>query len=39
MMMSDVVPWRKFHEDIVQSVAAAKGTTKAGATRGSVVRT
>jgi hypothetical protein len=33
----DVVPWRKFHEDIVQSVAAAKGTTKAGATRGSVV--
>ena len=30
------VPWHKFHEDIVRSVAEAKGTTKAGAVRGSV---
>ena len=37
VLNQDVVPWRKFHQDIVQSVAAAKGTTKAGATRGSVM--
>jgi hypothetical protein len=33
----NAVPWRKFHEDIVRSVADAKGTTKTGAFRGSVM--
>ena len=30
------VPWHKFHDDIVQSFANSRGTTKAGAARGSV---
>jgi hypothetical protein len=30
------VPWAKLHEDVVQSFANSRGTTKAGAARGSV---
>ena len=33
----EFVPWGKFHEDIVQSVSDAKGMTKTGAARGSVM--
>ena len=31
------VPWNKFHTDLVQSVADAKGKSKSGAARGSVL--
>ena len=33
----DYVPWRNFHTDLVQSVADAKGKSKSGAARGSVM--
>jgi hypothetical protein len=33
----EFIPWGKFHEDIVQSVSDAKGMTKSGAARGSVM--
>jgi nitrogenase subunit NifH len=33
----EFVPWGKFREDIVQCVSDAKGKTKSGAARGSVM--
>ena len=33
----DYVPWRNFHTDLVQSVADAKGKSKSGAARWSVM--
>jgi hypothetical protein len=33
----DYFPWRNFHTDLVQSVADAKGKSKSGAARGSVM--
>ena len=33
----EFVSWGKFHEDIVQSISDAKGMTKSGAVRGSVM--
>ena len=33
----DYVPWNNFYADLVQSVADAKGKSKSGAARGSVM--